>query len=46
MLVVNASKIDFVNIPEDFEDLVNEIRGIRSGTNYYVPISSKGKEYS
>lgn len=41
MLVVNASNIDFVNIPEDFEDLVNEIRKIKSGTQYYIPISSK-----
>ena len=44
ILVVNASNIDFVNIPEDFEDLVNEIRRIKSGTQYYVPISSKGKD--
>jgi len=42
MLVVNASNIDFVNIPEDFEDLVNEIRRIKSGTQYYVPVSTKG----
>jgi deoxyguanosine kinase len=41
MLVVNASNIDFVNIPEDFEDLVNEIRKTKSGTQYYVPVSSK-----
>jgi len=41
MLVVNASNIDFVNIPEDFEDLVNEIRKIKSGTQYYVPVSTK-----
>jgi deoxyguanosine kinase len=43
ILVVNASNIDFVNIPEDFEDLVNEIKRARSGTQYYVPASSKGK---
>ena len=43
LLVVNASNIDFVNIPEDFEDLVNEIKKTRSGTQYYVPISSKRK---
>ena len=43
MLVVNASNIDFVNIPEDFEDLVNEIRKIKSGTQYYIPMSSKKK---
>jgi deoxyguanosine kinase len=43
ILVVNASNIDFVNIPEDFEDLVNEIKRTRSGTQYYVPVSSKTK---
>jgi deoxyguanosine kinase len=43
MLVVNASNIDFVNISEDFDDLVNEIKKMRSGTQYYVPISSKEK---
>ena len=41
MLVVDASNIDFVNVPEDFEDLVKEIKKIKSGTQYYVPISSK-----
>ena len=41
LLVVNASEIDFVNIPEDFEDLVNEIKKIKSGTQYYIPVSSK-----
>lgn len=44
ILVVNASNIDFVNIPEDFEDLVNEIKRIKSGTQYYIPISSKEKD--
>lgn len=43
MLVVNASNIDFVNIPEDFEDLVNEIKKMKSGTQYYMPLSSKNK---
>jgi deoxyguanosine kinase len=44
ILVVNASNIDFVNIPEDFEDLVNEIKRTRSGTQYYVPASSKQRQ--
>ena len=43
MLVVNASNIDFVNIPEDFEDLVNEIKKMKSGTQYYIPVSSKNR---
>jgi len=41
ILVVNASNIDFVNIPEDFEDLVKEIKRTRTGTNYYMPLSAK-----
>jgi len=40
--VVNASEIDFVRIPQDFEDLVTHIGSMRSGTQYYVPMSSKG----
>jgi len=43
LLVVNASEIDFVNVPEDFEDLVKQIRGIESGTQYYIPMSSKDR---
>jgi deoxyguanosine kinase len=41
LLVVNASEIDFVSNPEDFEDLMNHIRAMKSGTQYYVPMSSK-----
>lgn len=41
LLVVNASNIDFVNVPGDFKDLVNHIKTTRSGTHYYNPISSK-----
>ncbi len=41
LLVINASKIDFVNVPEDFEDLVKQIKRIKSGTRYYVPMGSK-----
>jgi len=42
LLVVNASEIDFVHVPEDFEDLVHRIKGMKSGTQYYVPMSSRG----
>ncbi len=42
LLVVNASQIDFVNVREDFENLVNEISRIKSGVQYYVPVSSRG----
>ncbi len=41
LLVINASKIDFVNVPEDFEDLVKQIKRIKSGTQYYVPMGSE-----
>jgi len=41
LLVVNASDIDFVHVPEDFEDLVFQIKGMKSGTQYYVPMSSR-----
>jgi deoxyguanosine kinase len=41
LLVINASNIDFVNVPEDFEDLVKQITRIKSGTQYYVPMGSK-----
>lgn len=40
LLVVNASEIDFVHVPEDFEDLVSRIQGMKSGTQYYVPMKS------
>jgi deoxyadenosine/deoxycytidine kinase len=42
LLVINASDIDFVNISEDFEDLVKHIRKTKSGTHYYNPLSQKG----
>lgn len=40
LLVVNASEIDFVHVPEDFEDLVERILTMKSGVQYYVPASS------
>ncbi|MEW6664694.1 MAG: deoxynucleoside kinase [Thermodesulfobacteriota bacterium] len=41
LLVVNASEIDFVHVPEDFEDLVERIASMKSGVQYYIPMSSK-----
>lgn len=41
LLVVNASEIDFVNVPADLDDLVTQIKKMKGGTQYYVPISSK-----
>ncbi len=40
LLIINASKIDFVHVPEDFEDLVDQIKRMKSGIQYYVPMSS------
>ena len=40
LLIINASKIDFVHIAEDFEDLVERISRMKSGIQYYVPMSS------
>jgi len=38
LLVVNTDSIDFVNRPEDFEDLSRRILTHRDGTVYYQPI--------
>jgi len=38
LLVVNTNAIDFVNHPEDFEDLRERIVSHRQGTVYYAPI--------
>jgi deoxyguanosine kinase len=38
LLVVNTNAIDFVNNPEDFEDLLHRIKSHREGTMYYQPI--------
>jgi deoxyadenosine/deoxycytidine kinase len=38
LLVVNTNGIDFVNNPDDFEDLMKRIVTHRQGTVYYAPI--------
>lgn len=38
LLVVNTNAIDFVNNPDDFEDLLTRIKSHREGTMYYQPI--------
>jgi deoxyguanosine kinase len=40
LLVVNTTDIDFVNTPEHFEQLVEQIRNAQKGTQYYVPLGS------
>ena len=42
LLVVNTSEVDFVKRPEDVEDLIKQIRNMGKGTQYYVPMGSKG----
>jgi deoxyguanosine kinase len=41
LLVVNTADVDFVNRPDDLEDLIKQIRGMGHGTQYYVPMTSK-----
>ncbi len=38
LLVVNTSDIDFVNNPDDLEDLLNVVRQTRKGTVHYQPL--------
>jgi deoxyadenosine/deoxycytidine kinase len=40
LLIINTTEIDFVNRPDDFENLVKEILQSKRGTQYYVPLSS------
>jgi deoxyguanosine kinase len=42
LLVVNTSEVDFVKRPEDVDDLLKQIRNMGKGTQYYVPMGSKG----
>jgi deoxyadenosine/deoxycytidine kinase len=41
LLVVNTSEIDFVNHKEDFSQLVREIKQMKKGTAYFIPMRSK-----
>lgn len=40
LLVINTSDIDFVENPQDMQDLVQMIRTMGKGTKYYVPQGS------
>src|SRR6267142_3299808 len=42
LLVVNTNGIDFVNNPDDFEDLEKRIVSHRQGTVYYAPLEGGG----
>lgn len=41
LLVVNTSDIDFVNNPEDLENLMTVVRQTKKGTQHYQPMSLK-----
>jgi len=41
LLVVNTSEIDFVKREEDLEDLIEQIRNMERGVQYYVPLGSR-----
>jgi deoxyadenosine/deoxycytidine kinase len=41
LLVVDATEIDFVRSKEDFEDLLEEVKGTKKGTWYYMPLGSR-----
>ncbi len=41
LLVINTSDIDFVRRHDDLEDLLKQVLGMKHGTRYYVPVSSK-----
>ena len=42
LLVVNTNRIDFVNQPDDFEDLLRRILSHQQGTLYYQPLEKGG----
>ena len=41
LLVVNTSDIDFVHREEDLEDLIEQIKTMEKGVQYYVPLGSR-----
>jgi deoxyguanosine kinase len=41
LLVINTSEIDFVENPDDMEDLIKMIRSMGKGIKYYVPLGSR-----
>ena len=41
LLVVNTSDIDFVHREEDLEDLIEQVRHMERGVQYYVPLGSR-----
>jgi len=42
LLVVNTTDVDFVKRSEDVDDLLKQVRNMGKGTQYYVPMASRG----
>jgi deoxyguanosine kinase len=42
LLVVNTSEVDFAKRAEDVDDLLKQIQQMGKGTQYYVPLASRG----
>jgi deoxyguanosine kinase len=42
LLVVNTAEVDFVKRAEDVDDLIKQVRQMGKGTQYYVPMGTKG----
>ncbi len=43
LLIVNTNEIDFVNNPDDFNELIEQIRHARNGTSFYQPMNAKDR---
>jgi deoxyadenosine/deoxycytidine kinase len=42
LLVVNTSDLDFVKRPDDLDDVWKQVQAMGKGTQYYVPMGTKG----
>lgn len=42
LLTIDTTKIDFVESPEDLDNLIKEIKSFKGGTQHYIPLGSKG----
>lgn len=40
LLIINTAEVDIVRSPEDFQDLVREIRRMKKGVQFYIPLGS------
>ena len=42
LLVVNTAEVNFAKSDQDLDDLLRQIRNMGKGTQYYVPLASRG----